>query len=191
MSQFRALRKFVEKTVRINMTRIQTLSLLGISLLITICSQASAEHRQVFLLGGQSNMEAGGNPYLFPPLAVPLPEVRLYYTSSLITASVPQDTWVDLQSRTGNNGFGPELPFGHALNNTDPGGNYALIKRARGGSDVYEDWNPEVDNNVYADFRNTVDAALQALSDAGDTYEIVGMLWTQGIRDGREGRNAT
>ena len=149
---------------------------------------ASAVHRQVFLLGGQSNMVGLGTNVSSPPLAFALPEVRFYYGYPNVSA-LPEDTWVDLAPGSGNT-FGPELSFGHAIHALDPGGNYALIKHARGGSDVNEDWNPEVENNVYAAFRSSVADALQALSDDGDTYEIVGMLWTQGIRDGREGRSA-
>lgn len=151
---------------------------------------ASAAHRQVFLLGGQSNMVGFGTSSapVAQPYVAPLPEVRYYYGPP--GADQPANLWVDLSPATGG-GFGPELSFGNTLHQTDPGSNYALIKHARGGSNVSVDWNPTVENNVYADFRTVVDGALQALTDAGDTYEIVGMLWTQGIRDGKDFRNST
>ncbi len=134
-------------------------------------------------------MVGTGSNALIPPMHLPLPSVRLYYGSPSVASAVPMDTWVDLQPGAGNL-YGPELSFGHALHATDPNSNYALIKYAQNGTDVNVDWNPEVSDNVYTAFRTTVDAALQALTDDGDTYEIVGMLWTQGIRDGKEGRSA-
>ncbi len=170
--------------------RFFTLVLSVAALLGVLTASVCAEHRQVFLLGGQSNMVGTGTHIPEPPLSVPLPDVRLYFGSPEGSYVLPQNTWLDLQAGAGNI-FGPELPFGHSLNATDPDGHYALIKYSRGGSDVYEDWNPDISDNLYTQFRSTVDAALQALTDAGDTYQIVGMLWTQGIRDGREGRNAT
>ncbi len=156
---------------------------------------ASAAHRQVILLGGQSNMVGGGDINRLPagdPQKSPLADVLLFYEHATTTPLLPESTWVELQTGgSGSAGFGPELSFGHTLNALDPGGNYALIKHARNGSDVHTDWNPEVSNNVYSVFRDTVDAGLQALTDAGDTYEVVGMLWTQGINDGKDARSAT
>lgn len=168
--------------------RLLKLSLI-VTLLCGLSRVACAEHRQVFLLGGQSNMVGTGTHVAGPPLSNPLPEVRFYFGTPNGSTLLPQDTWIDLAPGSGGI-FGPELSFGHALHATDPAGHYALIKYARGGSDVYEDWNPNLSDNMYTGFRSTVDAALQALNNAGDTYEIVGMLWTQGIRDGKEGRSA-
>lgn len=167
-------------------------SLLPVVLLGTQVKPARAAHREVFLLGGQSNMVGMGNPNLpvAQPFSAPLPDVRLYFGSSSATAPPLAYQWIDLAPGSGNQ-FGPELSFGHTLNPADPIANCALIKHARGGSNVSADWNPTVQNNVYADFRTTVDAALQKLTDMGDTYDIVGMLWTQGIRDGKDGRSST
>ncbi len=168
--------------------------LLAATVVCLLACEADAVHRQVFLLGGQSNMVGLGSLPGHPStthIPNPLPEVRLYYNEPDTTPKpYPKNVWNDLAPGAGSE-FGPEWSFGAALHATDPTGNYALIKYSRGGSDVYQDWNPDLSDNMYEGFQETVGAALQALTDAGDTYEIVGMLWTQGIRDGREGRTAT
>ncbi len=170
-------------------------TLLILAWLLACIGPASAEHREVILLGGQSNMVGGGDINRIPasdPLRSPLEDVLFYYRPQGGGAVLPANSWVDLQvGGSGGSLFGPELSFGHALNRLDPGGNYALIKYAQNGTDVHTNWNPEVSDNVYSVFRETVASALQALIDAGDTYEIVGMLWTQGIRDGKDARSAS
>ena len=165
----------------------------GLSVVLLLSGQvdsASAAHLQVFLLGGQSNMVGFANAGLPPaqPFADPLPEVKLYFGN--VSTGLTPNTWIPLAPGAGTE-FGPELAFGHTLHQLDPGNNYALIKYARNGSNVSLDWNPTVANNVYADFRTTVDAALQKLTDSGDTFEIAGMLWTQGIRDGKDGSGSS
>ncbi len=170
---------------------LRTAALSAILALSVHVSSTVAVHRQVFLLGGQSNMLGFGDAGLPParPFADPLPEVSLYF-SNAASLSLTPNQWIALAPGAGTQ-FGPELSFGHTLHQNDPGGNYALIKHSRGGSNVHADWNPNVSDNVYSVFRSTVDTALQELADRGDTYEIVGMLWTQGIRDGKDGRVAS
>ncbi len=171
--------------------KLGTAALSAIIVLNTQVSPTFAAHRQVFLLGGQSNMLGfgdAGHPFA-RPFTDPLPEVDLYFGNAGSLSLTPNQ-WIALAPGAGTQ-FGPELSFGHSLQEVDPGGNYALIKHSRGGSNVQFDWNPTVSDNVYSVFRTTVDTALQELTDRGDTYEIVGMLWTQGIRDGKDGRVAS
>jgi hypothetical protein len=142
---------------------------------------ASAEHMKVFLLGGQSNMDGRGatsgltGPYA--DLQTPQPDVLFYEGGSL----------GDLQP--GGSQFGPEITFGRTIADALPTESFALIKYAVGGTDLYGDWNPSGGPN-YTAFTNTVTNGLTALANAGHTTEIVGMLWTQGENDARDGEGA-
>lgn len=147
-------------------------------------STAQAEHIKVFLLGGQSNMDGRGATSGLPTAPVNLQQaqsdVRLYQGGML----------GDL--KPSGNQFGPDITFGRTLADTYADDNFALIKYAVGGTDLHTDWNPSGGTNYNA-FTNTVSDGITALTtgaNAGNTYEIVGMLWTQGENDARDGQAA-
>ncbi len=142
-------------------------------------NSANAEALKVFLLGGQSNMQGVGNNSDLPAaLQSPQNDVLMYFGSSLTV----------LQPGFGNTSsqFGPEITFGRTLADARPAENFALIKYAVSGTDLENQWDPNT-GSIYANFQNTVSNGLTALANAGHTTEIVGMLWTQGERDAREG----
>lgn len=141
---------------------------------------AQADHCRVFLLGGQSNM-AGRAPVSDLPtspvnLQNPQDDVLFYYNSSLTT----------LRPGSGAD-FGPEVTFGRTIADEFPAETFALIKYARGGTSLVDEWDP-ISGGDYSTFRSKVTNGLSALTNAGHTYEIVGMLWTQGERDAKENR---
>ncbi len=141
-------------------------------------TSAQAEHYKVFLLGGQSNMTGNGPK-----------------TSDLTEAQkAPQDdVWVyggtdESASKLGSlqpgfgSPYGPEISFGRTIADGRPYENFALIKYSKGGTNLHTDWDPAT-GNTYNRFKTTVGFGLEALTKAGHTYEVVGMLWTQGERD--------
>lgn len=141
---------------------------------------AQAEHYNVVLLGGQSNMDGraatSGLPTSPVDLQQPQTDVLLYEGGNLR----------NLQPGSGSD-FGPEITFGRTVADGQPTNNFALIKYAVGGTDLNNDWDP-TSVGTYTSFRNTVTNGLTALTNAGHTYEITGMLWTQGERDAKTGR---
>ncbi len=143
---------------------------------LLLATHAHADHVKVFLLGGQSNMV--GNNCLTSELPAALQDPQadvLFYPGSLITL------------RPGYGGqFGPEITFGRTIADASPSETYCLIKHAANGSSLLGNWNPATGNS-YASFRTRVANGIAALTAAGHTYEIEGMLWTQGEAEAAAG----
>lgn len=152
-----------------------TIARIVLLLIAGIGPPASAAHLKVFLLGGQSNMVGRGAASGLPAaLRGPQPDVLLYEGGSL----------GGLQPSGSR--FGPEVTFGRTIADARPGDHFALIKHAVSGTDLYGDWAP-AGGPQYNAFAGTVANGLAALADAGHSYEIAGMLWTQGENDARDG----
>ncbi len=139
---------------------------------------------KVFLLGGQSNMMGSNTEIsdLPPELQVPQTDILFFYgTGSLMY----------LQPGSGSaSAYGPEITFGRTVADTFSNESFALIKHAESATNLKYDWDPATGSS-YSAFRNVVADGLSALTDAGYIVEIVGMLWTQGERDVREGYEAS
>jgi len=169
-------------------------TLLVICLVVIIASQVNtlwAAPIQVFLLGGQSNMDGHALTSEIPDSAAelrdPQNDVLIYLGQTHRTdPPVPGNMLVPLQPGAtlagGGAAFGPELSFGKAMAEAMPGETIALIKHAYGGSYLATDWNPST-GPVYAAFQQTVADGLAALVAEGYTPEIAGMLWMQGEHD--------
>jgi arylsulfatase A-like enzyme/methionine-rich copper-binding protein CopC len=163
---------------------------LSICILAASVLTASADHYQVYLLGGQSNGNGRADAaQLTAPLSAVQTDVRLYYLNNQDENSVlPEEQWIDLAPGSGHGTtlyyateFGPEVSFGRAMADAKPTENIAIIKYTHGGTNLYSQWSASGDK--YATFVTTVQAALAALTTAGDTYELRGMLWQQGEAD--------
>jgi len=138
----------------------------------------------VVLLGGQSNMAGRAATDGLPEaLQGEQGDVRIFYAGQ---GSVQTDSLVPLQPGTGAQ-FGPEVTLGRTLADAFPGRRYALIKYARGGTNLFDQWDP-ASGAEYATFLDTVDRGLRALEDEGLTPRIEGMVWHQGESDAVEGR---
>ncbi len=143
---------------------------------LLLATHAHADHVKVILLGGQSNMY--GNSCLTSelPAVLQAPQADvLYYPGSLTTLS---------PSYGGE--FGPEVTFGRSIADEFPSETFCLIKYATNGSSLLVSWNPDTGGS-YTGFRNRVQSGLAALTAAGHTYEIAGMLWTQGEAEASNG----
>lgn len=149
---------------------------------------AQADHVKLFLLGGQSNMTGTGTASELPTAPVNLQQPQddvLFYYDLVNQAENSGLTTLRPGSGTSGSQFGPEVTFGRAIADARPSDSFGLIKHAANGSEVSR-WHPDT-GDVYAAFRDTVAEGLTALTTAGHTYEITGMLWTQGERDARVG----
>ncbi|MEM6260223.1 MAG: sialate O-acetylesterase [Planctomycetota bacterium] len=162
------------------------------ALAVLVSAHAYAQtHYELVLLGGQSNM--GGSDA--PPSGLPTTPVNLQLPQDDVFFFYRQNgqgnaVQTTLRPGTGNGGaFGPEVTFGRAVADALPQTSLGLVKHARGGTSLADDWDA-TNGNVYRDFRETVDDAVAAILANGDSYEITAMLWTQGESDGLEGTSA-
>ena len=153
--------------------------------MIVLGGPVRAEHMTVYLLGGQSNMDGRAPQQGLPSeLRAPQADVLLYARSQTPTIG-GQLVGLQPASTTTDNGFrefGPEVLFGRTLADALPASRIAVIKSAFGATSLAVDWNPQTGPR-YADFRQTVADGLAALTAAGHTYQIGGMLWMQGESD--------
>jgi len=157
--------------------------------LSVLAGPARGEHYKVFLLAGQSNMSGRAEVGEGMPaeLRGPQKDVLIWYEpDDSQKGSAPANGWTALTPFTGGD-FGPEVSFGRAVADAMKGDRIALIKYARGGSNLHTDWDA-AKGPRFATFVGTVDAALKALREGEPkhTYEIVGMLWLQGESDGKQ-----
>ncbi|MEO1616568.1 MAG: sialate O-acetylesterase [Planctomycetota bacterium] len=163
---------------------------------VTFPSDCFAEHYDVYLLAGQSNMDGRGLVSELPAShAKPVKEAILFYRNEKAATegwrtlvpgfSVPPGYKGGLPSTT----FGPEIGFARAMLQTNPEQKLALIKGSQGGTSLRADWNPGVKDDVesqgpqYRDFIKTIQVATEQLMKRGDSISIRGLLWHQGESD--------
>lgn len=160
---------------------------------------ARAEHYEVFLLAGQSNMDGrGAKKDLAGDLAQwarPQKDVLIRFAAGGLKRPYTESNGFEAlePGYSGTPGkkagalptgtFGPEVSLGRALADGLPGKHVLLIKYAEGGTSLKEDWNPAAKDKLFEKFVAFVNKALKELKDRGDTYEIRGMVWHQGESD--------
>ncbi len=88
---------------------------------------------------------------------------------------------------TVNDSFGPEFTLARTLKNDHLVDDLAIIKRARGGTNLFEDWSPG--GSMYDPFIADCTTALGQIINRGDTFNVIGLAWHQGERDGVVGRS--
>ena len=165
---------------------------------------STAAHFDVYLVGGQSNMDGrGGNNHLVganAPWSQPQTAVRIWYANPMnyghpLTPNYDSGWQVLGPGFSVPSGFsatplpspcfGPELSFARTIADANPQRQIALIKVTQGGTTLNGDWNPANPGSgyMYVALTNTVRVALQALTDAGASYTLRGMIWHQGEGD--------
>ncbi|MEI7955710.1 MAG: sialate O-acetylesterase [Verrucomicrobiota bacterium] len=167
--------------------------------LLVLAATARAEHYEVFLLAGQSNMDGrGAKRDLVGDLAQwarPQPQVLINFRAGGLHrpltlsngfkplapgySGTPGAKQGGLPSAT----FGPEVSLGAVLAEGLPGKNVALIKCAEGGTNLLKDWAPGEKGKLYEQFIGFVGQALKDLQARGDTCTLRGMAWHQGEGD--------
>jgi hypothetical protein len=103
-------------------------------------------------------------------LRVPQEDILFYYNAALGFL------------RPASSDFGPEITFGRTVADANPSETNCLIKYSSSGKSLAVDWYP-ITGSIHRAFTNAVYNGLAALTATGHTYEIAGMLWTQGERD--------
>ena len=150
---------------------------------------------RVYLLGGQSNMQGVGRT---SKLTIPqLDQSKtLLYHSSGVSSSGGSKKLISLRpAGASKEYFGPEIGIGEVFSELYPGQPVALIKHARGGSNLDVHWSPGTNNQDrahwgrdYTKFVATVKDGLADLKAAGYDPKIYGMFWQQGEEDAKNGR---
>jgi methionine-rich copper-binding protein CopC len=153
--------------------RIPALKIAAALLVFISAAPAQAKHFKVFLMGGQSNMFGYGTaPTSLPAeLQASQEDVRFYYGTN----------YTFLEPGSGGT-WGSEITFGRTIADAFPDENFHFIKYADGGTSLWNEWNL-INGRSYNSLKDITNSGLNALTRAGHTYEIVGMLWSQGERD--------
>jgi iduronate 2-sulfatase len=173
--------------------------LLAACLLTGLLNVARADHYDVFLLAGQSNMDGRGAvkdlQEDLAPYATTSSNVRIHFSAGglrrpLTVSDGLQPLAPGFSGTPGNKPgalptqtFGPELSFGPAIAKALPGRRILLVKFAEGGTSLGVDWNPGAKDKLYENFIRFVRTTQDMLKANGDTGAIRGMLWHQGEGD--------
>jgi hypothetical protein len=183
------------------------------SLLFAVGATPAAATK-VFLMGGQSNMAGvGGFPNDTPapgygadkPLPAPYnviqttvqfwnygtPTTNPFNSNGLNNPTVGT-AWVSLQNGFGWEPveFGPEVTFGYTLHKLLPNDQIYLVKLGVDGSDLANSWNPNGTGANYNLFKSRANAAIQNLTNDGESPAVVGMIWMQGEGDAQSTASA-
>ena len=170
-------------------------ALLGAFLFLSGLSSSRAEEVSVYLLLGQSNMDGRGK-------ISDLPDSRKGQRDGVLinyhnSASVNSGGWQTLApgySMPPNSTslpaptFGLELGFADRLQQRGAEQNIALLKVSKGGTSLYEDWNPgnrsgQSKGAMYALLESALTSATIELEQNGDTLRFGGVIWHQGEAD--------
>lgn len=157
-------------------------------------TQAPAEI-DVYLLGGQSNMQGTALTTALTPAQLAVPGILLYTAGSGVNGTIANQL-VPLQPANGST-FGLEIGIGERLRGLRPGRSMAFIKYAASGTSLEIGWKPGANNTdtanwgpQYSAFVTTVNSGIAALQAAGWTPVIRGMGWQQGEQDAKDGLDA-
>lgn len=183
--------------------------LAGIAWLVIIGSGgASAAEVDIYLLGGQSNMQGIGKLADLPADVRREPADTFFWNGKAFEPLVVGTTRTS--NRPGE--FGPEIGLATALPANDRG--HYLVKYAASGMPLHHGWNaaawvgdepgvkrrnfypgerPDDPNQgtLYREMLNRFRAAITALQERGDTPIIRGFVWMQGEADAKHERSAT
>jgi len=153
------------------------------------------EQVRVFLVGGQSNADGRADPSGLPTepvnLQLPQEDVDYYYN---VLGKIPALTTLRPGLTGRNDGFGPSITLGRSLADALGDGEVtrvAIIKSARGGTTLVNDWKAGGDATTIGDgpdyvaFQQAVSDGLAALAGIYPSadIQIEGMLWVQGESD--------
>lgn len=159
--------------------------------LLLLPSSLFAAEINVILIGGQSNATGQGYVSNIPSCFRTDEKVLLYYSRHLKgTAPAEQVVPLSPASETPDR-FGVELSLGTALRKKFPQQKWAIIKHARGGTNLFRQWNPgktphDKQGEEYVTFMQTVAEGMEALKKEGHTPVLRAMVWQQGEGDARD-----
>lgn len=158
-------------------------------------TESPPESIDVFLLLGQSNMAGAAREHQLADISLPEAREDILYSYHL-----PRIPWkessqdrqsqgfvpLDTIERTGGRRWGPELTLGAELADAYlPDKKIALIKFARGASNLSKDWNPDstAGAQLYRRSLRFIQEQLNNLRSMGFRPELRGAFWFQGEGD--------
>jgi iduronate 2-sulfatase len=171
---------------------------LAVSAFCAFVMPVRAEHYDLFIMAGQSNMDGRAKTAdLKEDLArwkVEQRDVIIAYSNSGTKGKRLFQPWTPLMpgysvrpgkppvERLPGETFGPEVSFGRTLADSlkTP---IALIKFAEGGTSLKKDWKVGEPGGLYARMMPFVQEQMEALKARGDTYTLRGFAWHQGESD--------
>ncbi|MGH8528308.1 MAG: sialate O-acetylesterase [Nevskiales bacterium] len=198
----------IKKLLRPCVSLFGILGTLTLFSVLTWHAPAFAAEVRVFVLAGQSNAVGfGSNASDLPPeLSAPQNDVRFWFEEgpfdSVNNPSLRINSggaFVPLQFQTDpsgatfgglTSGFGPEIMLGRTLaDSLEP--EVAIVKLAINATSLATDWNPSTPGSLYDQLVDIVNAALAALTAAGDTGVVSGLFWMQGEWDAQNSADAS
>jgi hypothetical protein len=179
-----------------------------ISLPFVIAAMASAAEVDVYLLGGQSNMQGIGKLADLPSDVPHAPAATFFWNGKAFEPLVVGATRTS--NRPGE--FGPEIGFATAL--PPNGRDHYMVKYAASGMPLHHGWNAATwvgdppgpkrrsfypgerpadpnQGTLYREMLTRFRAAIAAVKERGDTPAIRGFAWMQGEADAKHERSAT
>lgn len=167
----------------------------GIPIAAAAAASVSPGEIDVYLLGGQSNMQGTALSSQLSPAELAVPGVQLYVSGSGVNGAIANQL-VPLQPANGST-FGLEIGIGDRLRDLRPGRPMVLLKYAASGTSLEIDWKPGANAADTANwgpnftaFVNTVNGGIAALEADGWVPVIRGMCWQQGEQDAKDGLDA-
>ena len=171
--------------------------LVALTLLLGGVRSTGAEY-ELYLLAGQSNMDGRGKAVdLSDEQRRPSEKTIIFYRNPPHASdgwqplapgfSIPPKHKRGIPAPT----FGPEIAFAAVMERTQPARRFALVKGSKGGTSLRSDWKPGIKGEpdsqgaIYRNFIATVRLATEALTKAGHTFHLRGLLWHQGESDVR------
>ena len=147
-------------------------------------------HYKIIILAGQSNAVGQASTRNFPAEYVPV-QTNIKIWSGSECAEFLKHKWIFVQRGMGTDTTrtGCEVSFAKAITQKYPNDSIRIIKAAWSATSIAEYWLPPSigmapKGNFYKlFFDSSVNPALQAIINEGNTYEIAGMLWMQGESD--------
>jgi len=159
---------------------------------------AGAEAIPLYVFAGQSNMVGDSThsaqlPLVDPMLAREPSNVRFWGPNSDYAGRWgPLQAPTEIMEPTGHSGFGPEIGAAPLLAARHPDIQVAIVKYARGGTNLYGDWNPDNDLGLYIRLLARVTEAKRQLeADTGKAVRIAGFFWMQGESDAQFSESAS
>jgi hypothetical protein len=163
---------------------------------------------RVVILGGQSNADGRAAASTLPAdLKLPQDNVPFYYhthgTAANTDSSLGQLTTLRPgATQTPTGGYGPEITLGRDLSRlveARTGNHLAIIKYARGGTNLHTEWKAGGDNSVtgdgavYQTWQRVVRNGMSRLSDAFPEahIDIAAWIWIQAASDLTSGEAAS
>lgn len=176
-----------------------------LTLLFAYLPAVGADAVDVFILGGQSNMEGNAKLAELPDAYKRIYENVFFWNGKGFENLTPGKT---ITSRPTAD-FGPEILFGDTLARLDPKRRIYLVKHSASGIALHAGWDGSrwkgdtfgpgrrtfypgesaEDPNTgtaYAQWRQTVRAALAHLRREGIAYRVRGVVWVQGGQDSKQ-----